>query len=387
MPTRASTEKAPVALSAGLWARRAEIEQLVLTRVYAVADPVEATVPEYAESLRAAVAAALDYGLAGVEQGEDSMPIPAVLLRQARLAAQSGVSLGTVQRRYFSGFLLFNDFLIEEAERCGSDVITLKRVLRTQASHFDRLLSAVREEYTREAESRPETSEQRRAERVKRLLDGELLTAPDLHYDFDGWHIGVVATGAGAEVAVRELAGTLDRLVLLIRHKDDAVWAWLGSRRRTDPADLKRLISRGGLPRGALAIGEPAVGLEGWRLTHRQARCALAVALRSPRRFARYGDVALRASMLQDDLLIASLRQIYLDPLARGSDRGTVLRETLRAYFAADRNVSSAAAALKVNRNTVANRLREIEEAIDRPIASCAPDLSAALDLEDLAVL
>jgi DNA-binding PucR family transcriptional regulator len=61
-----------------------------------------------------------------------------------------------------------------------------------------------------------------------------------------------------------------------------------------------------------------------------------------------------------------------------------VALETLRAYLVADRNASSAAAALGVNRNTIAERLRAIEAAIGRPLSACGPELEAALRLAEL---
>jgi DNA-binding PucR family transcriptional regulator len=99
----------------------------------------------------------------------------------------------------------------------------------------------------------------------------------------------------------------------------------------------------------------------------------------------RYGDVALIASMIQDDLLATSLRQIFLSPFSSGRDGGASLRHTLRAYFAAERNVSSAAAALGVTRQTVSNRLRVIEETLGRPLGVWATEIEAALQMEELA--
>ncbi len=53
-------------------------------------------------------------------------------------------------------------------------------------------------------------------------------------------------------------------------------------------------------------------------------------------------------------------------------------RETLRAYFAADRNISSTAAALGVDRRTVTNRIRAIEDLFGRPLKDFATDLETA---------
>ena len=58
-------------------------------------------------------------------------------------------------------------------------------------------------------------------------------------------------------------------------------------------------------------------------------------------------------------------------------------RETLRAYFAAERNVSSTAAALGVDRRTVTNRIRAIEDLFGRPLKDFATELETALRLDD----
>jgi DNA-binding PucR family transcriptional regulator len=131
-------------------------------------------------------------------------------------------------------------------------------------------------------------------------------------------------------------------------------------------------------------LGEPAGGLEGWRMTHRQAQAALLVARRRPQRVTRYGDVALLAAALGDELLGRSLVGIYLAPLvhARG---GEVLPQSLRAYLAAGCSVSSAAAALGVTRRTVESRLRTIEQKLGRTLHPCFAELEVALLLDELA--
>jgi PucR C-terminal helix-turn-helix domain/GGDEF-like domain len=381
-----SPDQVRTAVYGRLQARRVEIEQAALTRVYAVSDPTEAADPEYVEGLRAAVSAAIDYGFAGIKRSEErSLPLPAVLLTQARLAARNGISLDTVLRRYFAGYTLLSDFLMQEAE--DGDLlegVALKRLLRSQATLFDRLVAAVTEEYAREAGSRLDTAEQRRAERVERLLDGELLDTFELAYEFDAYHLGAIAAGPGAGEAIRDLAKTLDRRLLLISRGEGAVWAWLGARHRIDPAEFERLVSQSWPTQVSLAIGESGQGHAGWRLTHQQARAALPIALRSSQPLVRYADVALLASMLQDDVLVASLRELYLAPLEQERDGGEVARETLRAYFAADRNSSSSSAILGVSRQTVTNRLRTIEQLLGRPLNSCAAEVEAILRLEEL---
>jgi len=373
-------------LAARLESRRAEIAEAVLARVHAVSDPGEVVDSLYAEGLRAAVEAAVSYGLTAIELGEErSPPPPPVLLAQARLAARSGVSLDTVLRRYVAGHALIGDFLVEEAER--GDLLegsALQLLLRSQAALFDRLLVAVSEEYTQAIEASPPTRERRRTKLIERLLAGELLNTSPVAYDFDGFHLGAVAAGEGAAEAFRALASSLDCRLLAVPRDEEVCWAWLGSRRPQGAAAVWRVLSVEWPGELVLAFGEPVEGLSGWRLTHRQAHAALPVALRSGRSPVRYADVALLAALLRDELLTSSLRTLYLDPLARERDGGRALRETLGAYFKSDRNVSSTAAALGVSRQTVVNRLRSVEERIGRRLTSCAAELEAVLRLEGL---
>jgi hypothetical protein len=381
-----SAEQARTALAGRLRGRRGEIEQATLARVSGVSDPTAAIDPEYLGGLRAAVTAALDYALAAVELGEDrSPPIPEVLAAQARLAARVGVTLDTVLRRYFGGYTLFCDYVLQEVE-AGPPLpeTSLHRLLQAQTAQFDRLVAVISEEFAKERSDALDSPAQRRAERVKRLLAGELLDSSELAYDFEGHHLALIAAGPEAEMAVQGLSGAFDRRTMFVPGGAETIWAWLGGRRPFDPDQVREFASREWPAGVSLAIGECAQGLSGWRLTHLQASAALPIALRNPRTCIRYSEVTLLASMLRDDLLAASLRQLYLTPLAADRDGGAALRETLRAYLAAEGNVSSAAAALGVNRRTVANRLQAAEERLGRPLRTCAAELDAALQLEDL---
>ena len=378
---------AQVELAECLVERRDEIEQTLLTRVYAVSDPGDVNDPAYREGLRAAVAAAIDYALAGVESpNHEPPPVPPVLLSQARLAAQSKVGLDTVLRRYFAGYTLLGDFLIEEAQAIGPALRgePLKRVLRSQAALFDRLIVTVSEEHEREAKARAGSTQERFLKRIEQLLEGKPRDTSDIPYDFEATHVALLATGEGETLTepLRELAARLDRRLLLVS-REDTVEAWLGGRSGPEYPELAALAATL-LPHGArLTIGEPATGIAGWRHSHRQARAALPIALRGEEPIVRYADVALLATVLKDELLVSSLREMYLEPLEREPDGGELTRRALRAYFASGCNVSSAAAASGLNRNTVAKRIRDAEEAIGRPLASCAAEYEAALKLID----
>jgi hypothetical protein len=301
------------------------------------------------------------------------------------MAARNGVSLDTVLRRYLAGYGLLTEFVIEELEASGLlGGSGLQRLLCGQAALFDRLIAAVSEEHKRESHTRPVSNEQRRLDRVKQLLAGERVDTAELNYDLDAHHLGIVANGAGAADAIRALPQGLDMRLLLVHADGQTVWAWFGSRHQLRQDDVHELLAEARPPHVCVALGMPARGVSGWRLTHRQGLAALPLADRDERRTVSYADVALVASMLKDDLLTASLCQFYLAPLERERDGGAVLLGTICAYFKANRNVSAAASSLGVNRNTVTSRLRTIETMIGRPLTSCAPQFEAALRLAEL---
>lgn len=370
-------------LAERLEAHRDEIEQALLTRVCSIEDPTPIRDPDYLRGLNGAVHAGAAYGLAAVGAGRDGLAsIPPELLAQARRAAFAGVGLDTILRRYVAGHTLLDHFIAREADAMDGGHVLGRQALRTQAALLDRLIGAVAAEYNAERVAQARSSRRHPIECVRRLLDGELVDAGELAYDLSVWHVGVVATGPGAETALRRLAGRLDRRLLAVPVADDLVWAWLGGLRRPN---LEQMEPSGAdeLDTGVcVGVGEPARSLDGWRLTHRQAVAALPVARRRPGALTRYGEVALLASMLQDEVLVKSLECLYLAPLTAERDGGESLRKTLRAYFDADLNSSSASAALGITRQTVNNRLRVVERLIGRPLRACGTEVKAALRLE-----
>ena len=277
----------------------------------------------------------------------------------------------------------------------------LREALRAQASTLDRLLQAIAGEYGDERRRAGRSPERRRVELVRGLLDGGggEVGGEGLGYELEGrWHLGVIATGVGAAQVVRGLAVSGDRRLLSVAQGRESVWAWLGGGERFAVGEIERAIVEVVRVSGvSLAVGEPAWGLAGWRLSHRQAQAALVVALRRnrisrngapPAGVTRYADVALLAAALKDEALGRALVEVYLDPLEGGDsgERGAVLRETLRAYMAAERSVSSAAAALGVARTTLEGRLRTVEERLGRTLHPFPLELELALALGELGV-
>jgi hypothetical protein len=388
---RSSLEDVRAGVVERLRARRPEIEDAIFDRIR---DTGFAHVgdddPEYVQGLRGAVTAAVELGLVGLEQSAQSLEKgPSATVEQARRAARMGVGLDTVLRRYIAGQALLAEFIMEEALRSGfsGDKASLHRDLRrTQTPLLELLTAAVIEAYTGEVDWVGRSPEQRRVELVRDLLAGKPLDATvpaELGYDFDAWHLGLIATGPRSTEFVRGINAVLGRECLSVADAEPTVWAWFGRRVKPAAGTIER-IAKERPPGVRVAIGEPRWGTEGWRLTHKEAQAALLVARCRPPGFVRCSDVVLEAAVLQHDAMTSSLIETFLSPLDGLGYRGQTARDTLRAYFEAKRNVSSTAQRLGVVRNTVESRLREIEERLGRPLHSCSAQLEVALRVEAL---
>jgi AcrR family transcriptional regulator len=173
-PAHTAIERARAGVVERLRARRLETDAAIFARVRDLAPGAAGLEDaEYMAGLRSAVAAALEYVLAGIERGEDESPrtpppspavpaippIPAATLEQARRAARAGVSLETVLRRYVAGLAILEGFVVEEAEHDEQELVppthVLRDVLANMSALVDRLITAVSHAYGDEIERAP----------------------------------------------------------------------------------------------------------------------------------------------------------------------------------------------------------------------------------------
>ena len=391
---RASSERVPAQqpsalrlLVGRLRARRPEIERAIFARLReSLLEATAAQDAEYLAGLQAAVRAALECALHAIEHGQRPPAIPHALTEQARRAARNGVELEAILSRYILGHSLLFDYAVQEAAQLEGALQggALRAISFAQASLADELVRALTREHLAELQRISVAPQRRAAEQVRMLLAGEAGDPSLLAYELEARHVGVIARGSRAAQTLETLAQALGARLLSVPHGEATVWGWLGGRASLQIPEIERAL-QSAKPPGELsiALGEPAQGLEGWRLTHRQAQAALLVALRRPRLLTRYSDVALLAAALADETLSSSLTELYLAPLD-GAPGARALRETLHAYLAAEGNVSSAAAALGVARKTVLARLSTIEARLGRSLRPCPAELEVALQLAEL---
>lgn len=387
-----SLEPARVGLARRLRSREGELQEAVFAHLRSVApDAIADGDSHLALGLREMIAACIDCGLSSIEQGAPwSEPMPPAVVVHASRAASGGVSLTTALCRCVAGHTLAWSFVLGEvAHHDLPDEQRFALLLQASAvlgSLLARVQAEVASAHSSEIARRARSHEQRRAEIVHKLLAGESPgdgERAELGYELDGWHVGVIATGANAEKAVRGLAAALGRELLPVAFGGE-MWAWLGGQRKLTITDIEQVLSAQEEADVFVAAGEAARGLDGWRLTHQEAEAAQLVARCRPRRLTRYLDVAPEANALQDEALLDSLIGTYLSPLDEMRIGGQAARRTLRALFDTEHNVSSAAHKLDVDRSTVHRQRNEIERRLGYRLHEHQVDIEIALRVEDL---
>jgi len=371
-------------LAERLRGRRWEIEGLILARVRAGLEPSEAEDGSSLAGLRAAVAELVEDVVVGVE-GDDRLaePLPAACAAQVQKAARHGVSLEALLRRYAAVERVITQAILEGGESLPPQGV--RRVLRARDAQMDRYMAGIASEHEVELARLRQLPAKRLGEQVERLLSEASYVDPsDLGYEFEGWHLGLVGGGAEAEEVLRAIVSGAGHDRLVVPRRDGTVWAWIAAWRPIGVAELRRFAARHASSRSRLAVGESRRGLEGWRLTHAEARVALPVALRRPQLLTRGSEVLLLAAVLRDRSLARALHDNYIAPLDKRGNPGATLRQTLSAYFAADGNAAAAGAALKVTRQTVQRRLRRVESSLGRVLHTCRAEVEVALLLEQL---
>ena len=285
-------------------------------------------------------------------------------------------------RRYAAGDSTLSDFLHRQIRVVAGDASQAYSVLlRELTALFDRFVIEVSEAYRlEEARTLPSPGE-RRLERVRRLMAGDLIDPEPLDYPLEGFHLAMIVSGSGADRRATELARALDRRLLRGEASDGRCAIWLGGAHAPCGEEVESATRAAVAVTGRLATGEPAEGLAGWRRTMRQAESAELVAERSADALVRYRDVALLATALRDPDLVHYLTETYVVPLS--GDR-VELTETLMTLLRLNGNASSAAAALGITRHTVASHVRLAEERLGRKLEDCATALETALRLAEL---
>jgi hypothetical protein len=324
---------------------------------------------------------------------------PAAALEYARRLAQRGTSLTALLRSYRLGHACFSDWFLRELAQQADDasMITAASLSMTKivAGYVDQTSEEIVTAYTRERESWLRNRSTARAARIRDLISGERVnvsaTEATLGYRLRQYHVGVVCwtgeTAAAADTitrlehAIGHVAGkaACPDPVFLPRDVSSA-WAWLplGIRDTFDAADASTAGADGDIH---FAFGDAAKGTSGFRLTHRQALAAQAVALAagSPPRAVAFSQVAPVAMMLGSADLLHAWVLATLAGLAADDEHQARLRETLLVFLQTGGSYKATAERLMLHKNTVQYRIRKAEESLGRPVGQNRHDVELAL--------
>jgi DNA-binding PucR family transcriptional regulator len=350
-------------------------------------------------SVNANVSRIIDVFEQGLENAD--LEAPAAAIEYARRLAQRGVPTNALLRAYRLGQAGFVQRMLQ-----GIAAASLKPEVVVEASielsattftYIDRLSEQVFAAYQQE---RDRWMRNRGAVRSARAMSVLANGAPDideaekaLGYPLRQSHRGVVvwsddgAPGADRLTHLERVIGKLaehygsDRAPLVIAPDDSTIWAWLPmSARALERAGIGPMATSEGT---WIALGDPAPGVDGFRLTHRQAKQAqiVAMAADSAHRAAvtesyQAGLVALMCSDL--DAVRAWVHHA-LGPMAIDDDTNARLRDTVRSFLSAGGSYTAAAQELMLHKNTVQYRIRKAEQARGRPLSDGRLDVEVAL--------
>ncbi len=326
---------------------------------------------------------------------------PAASLEYARRRAQRGTPLTALLRAYRLGHACFSDWLFKELARHTDDAHMITAATldmsRIVAGYVDQTSEEIVAAYTREREHWLRNRSAARAARIRDLLSGERVnvsaTEATMGYRLRQYHVGVVCWSGDATAAVDnitrlehaishvagEAAGSGDPVFL--PRDESSAWAWLplGIRDTFDAAGARTTGAEGDIH---FAFGDVVKGVTGFRLTHRQAIAAQAVALAAgspPPRVVTYSEVAPLAMMLGSEDLLRPWVLTTLGGLATDDEHHARMRDTLLVFLQSGGSYKATAEQLMLHKNTVQYRIRKAEVSLGRPAAGNRHDVELAL--------
>jgi PucR C-terminal helix-turn-helix domain/GGDEF-like domain len=343
--------------------------------------------PELVDEARQVSTKSLHAEIAALREGRlpDELPVPDANF--GRATARLGAPVSNLSWGFRAGHAAQWRRWLELVDAREREPVRRFELLQRASEFFfayaDRMIQMVSEEYTRERERLLRTREQRRFHLVSELLGGAEIDSTALDYDLNGWHVGLVIWGPRAADAAHAVARSHGARTLMFSVVHDTFWGWLGTRQA--PADdlVDRIAVQFSSDRARLAAGAVLEGSTGFRATHQQARDAHRIALATSRSVTRYADVALTVLAAQDESAARAFIQHELGGIDASDPRSSRLRATLDAYLANGLNAAATATALGVHEQTVANRLRAIEQRTGCPVAGRHAELTVALRLSE----
>ena len=345
------------------------------------------------------ISTALDVIESGAPDAEIQAPPAAV--EYARRLAQRGVAITALLRAYRLGQGSFQQKLMEAISSQTDDpdaVIDASMRLSTIVfDYIDRASEQVVSAYQLERDRWMRNRGALRSARVMSVLAGGPVnideTEKSIGYPLRQTHRAAVVWIDDAstrpdrlthlERVVNKLAEHhgVTRAPLVIAPDDSTVWAWLPT--PATAADTPNAKSLETDDDTWVALGDTGPGVEGFRLTHRQARQAqiVAMAVDSNQRthITASADIGVIALMCADLDAVQAWVHKALGRLAIDDDATARLRETVRAFFASGGSYTATAQELILHKNTVQYRIRKAAEIRGRALSEGRLDVEVAL--------
>jgi hypothetical protein len=302
----------------------------------------------------------------------------------ARDLARRNVPVGELDRAYrIAALALWRWGVAEVRARVDGDVsMAIQGISEAAFSTANVFASTVMARYAQERERWLRSSDAIRVATVQEILGGGAVdvvrASARLHYELRQNHQAFITWSLDdiAESTAQRIGG---RRALLTPLSGGVVagWAPAGS------LDLSALP-----PTASLAVGSPGGGLDGFRRSHAEAQQARRVAQLAEREpgVVHYDDVALVALLTHDLEQARRFARRTLGPLAEPDAAMRRLAETLRVVLENQGSPRRAAHVLGVHENTVAKRLRAVEELLGDAVRGQPAQLLGALAILDIGV-
>jgi hypothetical protein len=343
--------------------------------------------PGFMDMARESIFANLEVVADGLTSGRDQpAQLPPGAVEEALVAAQQRMPWTVVDRTYRIGHAVLWEQLLGEVERWNlrsSERVDLLRM----TSHFlfqyvDHVTGGLAEIHQAERDRQIRGRERRRIAWVREVLAGVGGAASGGDYDLGREHLAAIAWGAEPDRAITDLGHLLSATVLIVPGQSGSAWGWLGS--GSIAPSWPKLSRRLALPGDTLlALGSPARGVDGFRLSHREALEAARVVRLTGAPLGLYDDLSLDALVLRDERAARDFMQHELGPLLDDGKRTQVLLDTLRSYAESDWNAASTGARLGVHERTVGYRLATIEKRLGHSLAARRDQIGVALRLQE----
>ncbi|TDK92953.1 PucR family transcriptional regulator [Mycolicibacterium mucogenicum] len=308
-------------------------------------------------------------------------------------AVTDGVPLSAVLKAYRIGHgLMLSACLAEMPATAPGVAAAMIEVVNLSGSHNGRVAEQITALYEDRLTQRVRTDEAIRRQWIARLLNDP---EPDvaqaesaLGYRLSGSHLAVEAwaddtTAADAlpkvVTVLRQVLPGVDDVLVAGGESQQRIWLRLPVAARVDHDELAKRLCINGL---RAAVGRRGNGLEGFRSAARTAARVKELARSAPHapQVVLFDDVASVALLADEPADLAAFVAAVLGSLADDDARCEQLRETIRAFLAANCSYTETAKRTMFHRNTVYLR---VQQAVDHyGLRLDADTLTVALALE-----